>query len=86
MSRNLRTGVYLGFEIDEGIIGKITVSGNTNTRESVILRELLLQEGDIYIEADKAESERIFTTEGLYRFREHCSTMECEFRNGGSPR
>ena len=42
-----------------GIIGKITVSGNTNTRENVILRELLFQEGDIYIEADKAESERI---------------------------
>ena len=57
--KKFEDGVYLGFEIDEGIIGKITVSGNTNTRESVILRELLLQEGDIYIEADKAESERI---------------------------
>ena len=57
--KKFEDGVYLGFEIDEGIIGKITVSGNTNTRESVILRELLFQEGDIYIEADKAESERI---------------------------
>lgn len=57
--KKFEDGVYLGFEIDEGIIGKITVSGNTNTRENVIRRELLFQEGDVYIEADKTESERI---------------------------
>ena len=57
--KRFEDGVYLGFEIDEGIIGTITVSGNTNTRESVIRRELLFQEGDVYIEEDKAESERI---------------------------
>ena len=57
--KKFEDGVYLGFEIDEGIIGKITVSGNTHTKESVIHRELLFQEGDIYIEADKVESERI---------------------------
>ena len=57
--KQFEDGVYLGFEIDEGIIGKITVSGNTNTRENVIRRELLFQEGDVYIEADKTESERI---------------------------
>ena len=57
--KKFEDGVYLGFEIDEGIIGKITVSGNTHTRENVILQELLFQEGDVYIEADKAESERI---------------------------
>lgn len=57
--KRFEDGVYLGFEIDEGIIGKITVSGNTNTKENVILRELLFQEGDIYTEADKTESERI---------------------------
>ena len=57
--KRFEDGVYLGFEIDEGIIGTITVSGNTNTRENVIRRELLFQEGDVYIEEDKAESERI---------------------------
>ena len=57
--KKFEDGVYLGFEIDEGIIGNITVSGNTQTREHVVLRELLFQEGDVYIEADKAESERI---------------------------
>ncbi len=57
--KRFEDGVYLGFEIDEGIIGNIKVSGNTNTKENVIRRELLFQEGDIYIEADKAESERI---------------------------
>ena len=57
--KKFEDGIYLGFEIDEGIIGKITVSGNTNTKENVILRELLFQVGDIYIEEDKTESERI---------------------------
>ena len=57
--KQFEDGVYLGFEIDEGVIGKITVSGNTHTKENVILRELLFQEGDTYIEADKIESERI---------------------------
>ncbi len=57
--KKFEDGVYLGFEIDEGIIGSITVSGNTQTREHVVLRELLFQEGDVYIEADKTESERI---------------------------
>ena len=57
--KKFEDGVYLGFEIDEGIIGSITVSGNTHTREHVVLRELLFQEGDVYIEEDKSESERI---------------------------
>ena len=57
--KEFEDGVYLGFEINEGIIGSIRVSGNTQTREHVVLRELLFQEGDVYIEADKTESERI---------------------------
>ena len=57
--KQFEDGVYLGIEIDEGIIGSITVSGNTQTRKHVVLRELLFQEGDVYIEADKSESERI---------------------------
>ena len=55
----LDDGIYIGIEIDEGKIGKITLSGNTKTKDNVILRELLFQEGDIYTEADKTESERI---------------------------
>ena len=52
-------GVYLGIEIDEGIIGRITVTGNIKTKEEVIRRELLFAEGDIYTEADSEESEQI---------------------------
>ncbi len=52
-------GVYLGIEIDEGIIGEITLSGNKKTKQEVILRELLFEVGDIYVEADKDESEQI---------------------------
>lgn len=52
-------GVYIRFEIDEGIIGKITLDGNTKTRDAVILRELLFAVGDVYTEADKEESEQI---------------------------
>lgn len=57
--KKFEDGVYIGIEIDEGMVGTITLSGNTKTRDNVILRELLFQEGDVYIEADKEESERI---------------------------
>ena len=52
-------GVYLGIEIDEGVIGAIDLSGNEKTKKDVILRELLFEIGDVYIEADKEESEQI---------------------------
>ena len=52
-------GIYLGIEIDEGTIGKIIVSGNIQTKEDVVRRELLFTEGDIYTEADREESEQI---------------------------
>lgn len=52
-------GVYLGIEIDEGVIGKIDLSGNEKTKKDVILRELLFEIGGVYIEADKEESEQI---------------------------
>ena len=51
-------GVYLGIEIDEGTIGEINLSGNEKTKKDVILRELLFEVGDVYIEADKVESEQ----------------------------
>lgn len=52
-------GIYLGIEIDEGTIGKIIISGNIQTKEDVVRRELLFTEGDIYTEADREESEQI---------------------------
>ncbi|MXV73893.1 hypothetical protein F4Z99_06410, partial [Candidatus Poribacteria bacterium] len=52
-------GVYLGIEIDEGVIGEINLSGNEKTKKDVILRELLFEVGDVYMEADKEESEQI---------------------------
>ena len=52
-------GVYLGIEIDEGRVGNIIVTGNIQTKEDVIRRELLFMQGDIYTEADRVESEQI---------------------------
>ena len=52
-------GIYLGIEIDEGTIGEINLSGNEKTKKDVILRELLFEVGDVYMEADKEESEQI---------------------------
>ena len=52
-------GVYLRIYIDEGIIGKITVRGNERTKDYVIRQELLFEVGDVYIQDDELESERI---------------------------
>jgi hypothetical protein len=52
-------GVYLGIEIDEGRVGNIIVTGNIQTKEDVIRRELLFMEGEVYTEADREESEQI---------------------------
>ncbi len=52
-------GVYLRIYIDEGIIGKITVRGNQRTKDHVITQELLFEQGDVYIQDDELESERI---------------------------
>ena len=57
--KKFRDGIYLGIEIDEGTIGKILVTGNIQTKEDVIRRELLFTEGDVYTEADRVESEQI---------------------------
>ncbi len=54
-------GVFIRIEIDEGIIGDITLTGNTKTQDNIILRELLFQEGDVFVEADRKESERIIS-------------------------
>ena len=52
-------GVYLRIYIDEGIIGKITVKGNERTKSYVIRQELLFEVGEVYIQDDELESERI---------------------------
>ena len=52
-------GVYIRIYIDEGIIGKITVQGNQRTKDYVIRQELLFKRGDVYIQDDELESERI---------------------------
>ena len=54
-------GVFIRIEIDEGVIGDITLTGNTKTKDSIILRDLLFQEGDVFVEADRKESERIIS-------------------------
>lgn len=62
--KKFNDGIYISIEIDEGKIGKITLNGNTKTKDNVILRELLFEEGDIYTEADRIESERILRQKG----------------------
>ncbi len=54
-------GVFIRIVIDEGLIGEITLSGNTKTKDGIILRELLFKEGDVFVEADRKESERIIS-------------------------
>lgn len=51
--------VFIRLIIDEGKIRSFTLTGNTKTNENVILRELLFKKNDVYIEADRKESERI---------------------------
>ncbi len=44
----------LSFSVSEGLISKITLEGNTKTRERILTRELPFQEGD-YFKYDSAE-------------------------------
>ncbi len=57
--KKFNDGVYISIEIDEGTIGKISLYGNSKTKDNIILRELLFEAGDIYTEPDRIESERI---------------------------
>ena len=48
------------YELDKGnkvYFGKITISGNTQTRDKVVRRELQIREGELYNETRKRESE-----------------------------
>ena len=52
-------GYYVRVRIDEGRVGAITVRGLRRTRPDVITRQLLLVPGELYVEEDLVESERI---------------------------
>ena len=52
-------GVYLRIYIDEGRIGRIIIRGNGRTKTDVIRKELLFKRGDVYVQDDELESERI---------------------------
>ena len=71
-------GVYLRIYIDEGIIGKITVRGNERTRNHVIRQELLFEVGDVYIQDDELESERILRRKPYLGSAEILSTRDPE--------
>lgn len=51
--------VFIRIIIDEGRIRSFTLTGNNKTKKNIILRELLFKMDDVFIEADRKESERI---------------------------
>ncbi|MCD6116101.1 patatin-like phospholipase family protein [bacterium] len=57
----------LSISIDEGCIGKIVFNGNRHTREFVLTRELLLENGDIFSHQNLLKSiENLYST-GLFK-------------------
>jgi len=65
-----RTRADLSFVIDEGIpvtIGPITLGGNERTRDDVILRELQVKPGDVYVTRRILESQRRVARLGFLR-------------------
>lgn len=71
-------GVYLRIYIDEGRIGRITIKGNTRTHTDVIRQELLFERGDVYIQDDELESERILRRKPYLGSAEILATREPE--------
>ena len=65
-----RARADLSFVIDEGIpvtIGPITLGGNERTRDDVILRELQVKPGDVYVTRRILESQRRVARLGFLR-------------------
>jgi len=61
--------VDITFEVDRGervYIGEITVTGNTRTKDKVIRRELLIQEGELFNGTKKRESKENVTRLGFF--------------------
>ena len=73
-------GVYIRIHIDEGMIGKITVSGNRRTKDYVIIQELLFQVGSVYTWEDELESERILRRKPYLGTAEILATRDPETR------
>ncbi len=71
-------GVYLRIYIDEGRIGRIRIKGNTRTRTDVIRQELLFKRGDVYIQDDELESERILRRKPYLGSAEILATRDLE--------
>ncbi len=71
-------GVYLRIYIDEGRIGRITIKGNTRTQTDVIRQELLFERGDVYIQDDELESERILRRKSYLGSAEILATRDPE--------
>ncbi|MDE0301061.1 MAG: hypothetical protein OXN17_20720 [Candidatus Poribacteria bacterium] len=76
--RRFPDGVYLHIYIDEGRIGRLTVEGNSRTRDHVILRELLIKTGDVYTVEDELESERILRRKPFLGDAEIGATWDAE--------
>lgn len=61
--------VDITFDVDRGervYIGEITVTGNTRTKDKVIRRELLIQEGELFNGTKKRESRENVTRLGFF--------------------
>ncbi len=61
--------VDITFDVDKGervFIGKITVTGNTRTKDKVIRRELKIDEGELYSGTRKRESRENVTRLGFF--------------------
>ncbi len=78
LKKEFSDGLYLHIYVDEGRVGKITVEGNTRTRDHVILRELLLNVGGVYTVEDELESERILRRKPYLGSAEIESTWDAE--------
>ncbi len=76
--------VDITFDIDKGervFVGKITVTGNTRTKDKVIRRELRIDEGELYSGSRKRESKENVTRLGFFDSVEfHQSTSKADPR------
>src|SRR5262249_12303401 len=74
----------LTFDIDKGervYIGKITITGNTRTKDKVIRRELKIHEGELFSGTRKRESKDNVTRLGFFESVEfHQSTSKSDAR------
>lgn len=61
--------IHIRFQTDRGAVyevGKITVSGNNNTRDKVILRQMMMEEGAQYKKSKQEESQLLIRRLGFF--------------------